>query len=324
MAGAVLLGIGGGFAVFALAQVLIGVGAAFASGTDSALLYESLAAEGRTDETEAQEVRAWRFMFVALALSAVTGGVMAQYSGALPFFASAVAFAGALVIALQFAEPARARVTEIMRAGSLGAALRHPVLTWLFVLSLLMYVFSHVPFIFGQPFILQALADHGWDGAAPTVSGLVTTVMMGLSVAVSLVAVRVRQWLGLTVTLLFAFGMQIALAAVLAVTSSAIAIAFLFLRMVPDSLSKPFILARIQPLVGDESRATYLSLQSLAGRVIFAGTLFAASLAASDVGEMQHSEMQAVLAWYVAAGLACFAGLALVAQRLRIEPDAGD
>ena len=45
-----LLVVGEGFWPFALANVLLGASAAFASGTDSALLYERLAAEGRADE----------------------------------------------------------------------------------------------------------------------------------------------------------------------------------------------------------------------------------------------------------------------------------
>ena len=71
---ALLQAFGTEFWVFALAQVALGIHIAFASGTDSSLLYESLAEEGREDEVEAQELRAWRFNFAALAISAVTGG----------------------------------------------------------------------------------------------------------------------------------------------------------------------------------------------------------------------------------------------------------
>ena len=69
IAATVLLAVGDGFLVFALAQVFLGASAAFASGTDSALLYESLAATGRQSDIERQEIRAWRFSFTALAVS---------------------------------------------------------------------------------------------------------------------------------------------------------------------------------------------------------------------------------------------------------------
>lgn len=325
LTGVLLLGIGGGFAVFVLAQLCLGASSAFASGTDSALLYESLVEAGREDEIERQELRAWRFSFVALALSAVTGGAMAMEAYSLPFLASAVAHVGFLAVALAFAEPehrddAPPHGGELVRLGSLRAALTEPVLIWLFALTVLMYGYSHLPFIFGQPFILEALAGTGLEPEVPLVSGAVSALMMLLSVATSLVAPALRRRIGLAAILLLAFGMQIALIGTLTLTDSAIAIALLFLRMVPNSLSRPFIIARIQPVLSRDSRATYLSLQSFAARVLFAATLFLASLSASSAGAMPYLEIQQVLGWYTLGGLACFAALALAARRLGIDP----
>lgn len=324
LAGALLLGLGGGFAVFAAGQALLGASSAFASGTDSALLYESLVAEGREDEIEAQELRAWRFSFVALALSALLGGVMALADGALPFLAGALAFVGVALVTLGFGEPDRTdhdlpQGAELVRLGSLRAALTEPVLIWLFALAVLMYVFSHVLFVFGQPFILQALAETGLQQDAPLVSGTVSSVMMLVSVAASLIAPGLRHALGLPLILMVAFGLQIALSGALALSDSALAIAVLFLRMVPNSLSRPFILARIQPLLRNDSRATYLSLQSLVGRLILAASLAVAAMVTTDQGQMAHAEIREVLGWYVGAGLICLVTLAIAARRLPIE-----
>jgi len=324
LAGMLLLAIGDSFAAFAAAQGLMGASMAFASGTDSALLYESLAARGREGEIERQELRAWRFSFVALAVSAVTGGVMSLYAPALPFVGGAAALAGALVIALRFREPPQAGAdiqqgAELVRLGSLRAALTQPVLVWLLALSVAMYMFSHIPFVFGQPFILEALKGLGWEGEAPLVSGSVTAAMMLVSVAVSVFAPGLRRRLGLAAVLLLAFVMQIGLTGVLAATNGAVAVALLMLRMAPDSLSKPFILARIQPLLRSDGRATYFSLQSLAGRIAFAATLFLASGVSSGTGQMAYGEIRQILTWYLAGGLVCFAGLALAATRVKLE-----
>ncbi|MGY9057575.1 MAG: MFS transporter, partial [Alphaproteobacteria bacterium] len=59
----VLLGIGGPFMIFALAQVFMGLGSAFSSGTDSAFLYDSLLASGREGEVTSAEARAFRVSF---------------------------------------------------------------------------------------------------------------------------------------------------------------------------------------------------------------------------------------------------------------------
>ncbi|MBB5515511.1 putative MFS family arabinose efflux permease [Rubricella aquisinus] len=317
--GAGLLAMGGGFAVFAAGQIMLGTGAALLSGTDSSLLYESLAEDGQADMIEAQEVRAWRFSFAGFALSAITGGAMALYSDALPFLAGAGAAVCAIWIASRFHEPAHARPSSAIPLKSLGIAFRTPVLTWLFVLSLLMYGYSHIPFVFGQPFILEALDSTGFAATAPLVSGAVTTVMMLLSVAASVIAVRLRDGWGLSMLLLIAFGMQIALAGALALSNSLIVVGLLFLRMVPDALSRPFILARIQPMLSDDSRATYLSLQSLAGRVLFAGSLILASGVASDAGQMAYADLQVVLGGYALFGLLCLIGLALAARHVPLN-----
>lgn len=323
--GAALLSFGDGFVIFALAQLCLGASTAFNSGTDNALLFESLAASDRQNEIEMQELRAWRFSFVALALSAVLGGMMSYVDAELPFIAGAIVAIAAIMLTLRFNEPSgqsapHPQGSELMRLASLKPALMQPVLGWLFLLSVLMYGFSHLPFVFGQPFILEALTRVGLAVETPLISGATAAVMMLLSVATSLIALRLRQRIGLAGILLLAFGMQIALIGVLALTNSLAAIALLFLRMVPNSLSQPFILARTQPLLGDGSRATYLSLRSFCARLLFAGSLYVASLSTSAADTLAYTELQVILGWYVGAGILALTALALLARWITIEP----
>lgn len=315
--GTVLMAVGSGFWVFALAQAALGMHIAFASGTDSSFLYESLAEEGRADEIEAHEVRAWRFSFVALAISAVLGGAMALVDLRVPFFASAIAFVLLLIVVLRLREPAQQRSVsgEWTRLDALVDAFRKPALLWLFGLAALMYGYSHLPFVFGQPFILTALEGLSFSAEAPAVSGAVTAAMMLVSVATSWLAPAIRARIGLTGILLLAFAMQIGLVAGLALTGTALAIGLLLLRMVPDSFSRPFILARIQKDLTDDVRATYLSIQSMAARILFAASLYIASGAASDVGLMSFEEISLILSGYAFAGLVAFATLAVSAKR---------
>ena len=311
-AAALMQAFGTEFWVFALAQICIGLHFAFVSGTDSSFLYESLAKEGREEDVEEHELRAWRYSFVALALSAVAGGAMALWGLRVPYFATAASFAALLVVVFLFVEPTEKAVRKLGQAHwaeALGQALKAPVLIWLFALSALMYVFSHLPFVFGQPYIFAALDGLGLSANAPFVSGAVTAIMMLLSVLTSWIAPGIREKIGLSGILLLAFGMQIALVAGLAFTGSVIAIALLLVRMVPDSFSRPFILARIQPLLPDDVRATYLSLQSLAAKLLFAVSLYLAAGSASDVGEMANSEIQSILRVYAGVGLAAFMAL---------------
>jgi len=314
---AIMQAVGSEFWVFALAQAALGLHIAFASGTDSSLLYESLAEEGREDEIEVQELRAWRFTFVALAVSAVIGGAMALWDLRLTYYTSAIAFLLSLGVVLFFHEPKSRQPagSELERLHALRGSMRNPVLFWLFGLAAFMYGFSHLPFVFGQPFILQALEGLDLAANAPLVSGAITAMMMLISVLTSWLAPTLRARIGLAGLLLFAFAIQIGLVAGLALTGSALAMALLLLRMVPDSFSRPFILARIQPELPDEVRATYLSIQSLAARLLFAGSLYIASGQASDVGAMSHDQISMILTGYAFAGVIALALLGATARK---------
>lgn len=325
-AGAALIAFGDGFVIFACAQVLLGAGSAFASGTDNAFLYESLAADGREDETEAQETRSWQFSLIGLALSAITGGLMAQWGYGLAFAAGAAAQTACFFVALRFCEPpheeSRLETAGLMvQARLFQNAMRLPVLVWLFVLSVLMYGFSHIPFVFGQPFIAEALRNIGLQGDAPLVSGGVSAIMMLVSAVATLFALRLRKRFGLAVLLMLAFAIQVGLIVTLAVTNSIFAIAVLFLRMVPNSLSRPFIIARMQPLLSDAGRATFLSVQSFAGRLLFAGSLLLASVQVSDRAAMAYDDIRLTLGWYGAAGLLCLLALLLTVRAAGVQAD---
>ena len=320
----VLFALGGSFWVFAAAQFAMGAHIAFASGTDSALLYESLVEEGRADDVEREEVRAFRFLFSALALSAVVGGGLALWGLRLPFAVNVLAFAALVWIAFSFAEPGRETSEEMApsegaRLNTLKDALFHPILMWLFVLSVLFYGFNHLPFIFGQPFILEVLGGAEFTANAALLSGVVTALMMLLSVASSWAAPVLRRSFGLFALLLFAFGLQIFLAAGLAYFASGFAIALLLLRKVPDSFAQPFIAARIQPMLKNEVRATYVSIRSLIARLLFAASLALASVQASNVGLMSMGEIQSILAVYALVGVAALVLLAIVGRRLSID-----
>ena len=324
VAGAALLAMGDSFLLLAAAQVLIGAAMAFSSGTDSALLYESLAAADREAEIEQQELTAWRFSFAALALSALTGGLLYRLDPTAPFWAGTLTGLVVLALTLAFRDPPQKTdeaLEPLSQLATLRDALRNPVLAWLFALSMAMYGSSHLPFVFGQPFILDALTKAGLAAEAPVVSGAVSATMMVISVAASLFAPRLRTRLGLPAILLLAFAMQIALCGILALSDSVIVIAILFLRMVPDSLSRPFLIARVQTLLTSGSRATYLSLQSFCGRLVFAATLYLVSTAMAGPKEMDHADIQTVLGWSVLVGVVILVGLMLAGRLARVERD---
>lgn len=317
------LGLGDSFAIFAIGQALMGASMAFVSGTDSAILYESLARLGREKEVEAQEVRGMRFTFAAMALSAVLGGILAVQDGALPYLAYAIAMGAAFAIALMLKDAEQPGGVSSgglhLQWVHLKAAFAHPVLRWLLCLSLLLYAYSHIPFVFGQPYIAEVLNAQNIEIAPEIISGLVAAVMTVLPFATALIAPALRRALGLAPLLLTAFGIHLLIAGLLSFSNAPWVIAFLFLRRVPDSLSKPFIVARAQPLLASDSRATYFSLVSLFGRLLLSVSLLLASGSVSGAGEMAYADMQQVLWWMCGLGLVCLGVLASTAKSIAPE-----
>lgn len=323
ISGALLLAFGDTFAVFAAAQILLGASMAFASGTDTSLLYESLARENRSDEIQTHEQRAWRFGFTGLALSSVTGGLLAAIAPMWAFIATALAAGIALIIATRFQEPVHTTEQALLRDAptqlqAVTRAFQQPTLTWLFFLAAGMYTFSHVPFVFGQPFILEAVNTIKLGLDASIISGAVTATMMVISVATSWLAPTLQRTFGVGRVFLFAIAMQVGLIGCLAITNHPAAIALLFLRMVPDSLARPYILARIHPLLADGARATYLSVQSFFGRLLFATTLYLSSLAATAGTALAYPDIQVILMCYAVAGAVLLAGLMITVRRAQL------
>lgn len=317
LGGAGLIVLGDSFVVFVLAQGLIGASTALMSGTDSAFLYESLVAEGRAAETEAQEAAAWRFSFAGLGVSALVGGALWAVDPAAPFVATVAAAAAGMILALRFSEPPHAGVaaSEGGRAAMIWTALRQPRLAWFFAHSVFLYVFNHVAFVFAQPFLLDAVGGAGAEGTAALVSGGVTALTMGISVAATMAGPWLRPALGLTGLLVGAFAVHVALALALGFAEGGIVVALLFLRMVPDAICRPVVMAEVQPMLGDEGRATYLSIRGLSGRLLLAASLFAASFVAPEGGVLDQAALQTVMASFAMAGLVALTSLALLARR---------
>ena len=319
--GTFLLAMGDSFAMVALGQCLIGASTAFVSGTDSSILYETLESEGRAGETEDYELVAWRYGFAGLALSAVTGGFMAMADGAAPFWASVAAAGATIFIAFRFREPPHlGAAPETMRQiGHLRAQIGKPILLWLMGLTVAMYGFSHLPFVFGQPLILETLSTSGDGDVAPLASGAIAAAMMTISIGASWISKRLKDAIGLAAILLIAFAMQVGLIGVMTAGDSLIVVAFLMLRMVPDALARPFVIAAIQPELTDDSRATYLSIKSLVARLAFAASLSALSIKASASASMSYAEIQTILGYYLIGGMIILICLAMTSRALRLR-----
>lgn len=310
-----------GFVSFVAAQVLLAVGMAFNSGTDTSLLYDSLAELDRAGEVLEQESRAQTWGFLAAGASAVIGGLVAGIDLRLAYVASAAAAVVALSIAWRFSEPVsdRAAVQTPLRQllGCVGL-LRDRTLAWLFAFAVAMTVFNHVPYEFFQPWLdlLMAGGERRYD-LTPAVSGLLTAIVAVVAARAAAGAAPLEKRLGMAGTLLLTMALQGAVMLAMARWLHPAVLLLVMLRSVPRGLSGPVVNAAVHPRVPTASRGTFLSLQSLAGRLGFSLCLYGAAAWLGGLARLTLPRLSEVLLAFAAALGAAWLLLALSRPRTR-------
>ena len=269
--------VGAGFAWFAAGQFLLATGMAMQSGTDIAFHYDSLKALGREAEYAQREANAEQWGLLMMAFATLAGGVLGLIDLRLAYVFSLISASLMLLLAWRFVEPRHADETVALPQGffsmvwSCVLRLRDPVLGWVFLVVIVLYALAHIVYEFYQPYItllqlplLQA-SEH-----APLISGLVISVSMfgGALGARASIAWQVK--LGLLGVLAVAMFLQLGLVAAMAIALSSPVLALVCLRNFPMALVHAPVRAAIAPRIAREQRATYLSLQGLAERLVFA------------------------------------------------------
>lgn len=308
------------FEPFLVAQFLYAFGMAMKSGTDTSLLFESLKALDRSEEIATREAQAQTFSFVALAVSALAGGAMAGFDLRWAYVLSAFAGFAALVIGFKFVDPATEQVhahPPLTQLLVVVERLGDPVLRWLMVFAVAMIVLAHVPYEFYQPYLgfLFGGSNSGY-AVTPAVAGVLTAIMMGIAAVVSQSSVAVARRFGTGATLLAAVGMLLITISAMGLLVHAWVMLLIVLRGVPMALTRPLIVSLTHPRLTGDVRATYLSLQSLAGRLAFSATLVLASLTITDMGSLSRDGLSDILMAYAACTLLVIPVLVVGAIRL--------
>ena len=315
------------FAGFVVAQVFIAAGIAFQSGSDSALLIDSLKALGRESEYERREARAHRFAMTALALSCVVGGALGTMNLSLPYVASLLLSVVSFFLAISFHEPSssglRAVATITHQLRQIGLLLKDQRLLWIMMFYVIAYSLQHIPYEFVQPYIKLLVADLSASiesiQASPWIAGIIIGSSMFGGALAATISMQLYQKLGLVRLFLLGVLMQVLIIAFLGLLLHPMILLVVVFRNFAMSLTHAPMLDALAPLVPDEQRATYLSAQSLFGRLSFALVLWALSLLSGGREELVWSELSRILDVSFYVGVALLIALALTARMVRSD-----
>ncbi len=313
------------FIGLAIGQFVLAAKFSLKSGSDNSLLFDTLQALNKTSEYAEREANANRYSMLAFAVAALLGGLTGTVNLTIPYYLSALGAFATLIICFKFSEPAanesaqpflRQLVTCINR-------LKQPQLLWLFAFFVFAYSLMHVPAEFNQPYIklLQVNFLTSKDSSA-LISGVMVAISMlggalGASASMAFqkrIGVRNLLLIGLSLMVVIIIGMA-------SVLHSAVLLLVLF-RNFPMALCEAPMLAAIAPHIKSHYRATYLSLQSLVGRLGFAIMLYSLSFVVASTENnvpLSWPDLQVALLISLGVGLLCLALLAVFRTKLDVR-----
>jgi len=272
VAGWLLYALGTSFAVMAVAEIALGVGLAFSSGADSALLYVSLKAIDRVSRYTHWEGRVRAAAQLSEAVSSGLGGWLYNRSPRLPFWLQVpAALAGYAAVAATREVPSersQERIKHLARAWAIvgDALVRQPRLRSAMMLSVTLGISTYIPVWLIQPWMRQRGIPIAWFGPLWALAHLWLA-------GVSLLSARVGETLGISRSLLICC----ALAALgywgLGLSASASGVVFYLGFMTVRGLQGPLLTSILQKDAPPDDRASVLSLNVLLFRLLAAVAL---------------------------------------------------
>lgn len=177
-----------GFWLFAASFFLSGVGIAFQSGSDQALIFDDLRSQGKEAEMQRSIGKYYGAMTLGTAIAALIGGFLSSSHKVSAFYVlyvcTVVAQSLALIFLLTVKEPPRTSVSNKMAhrpetsLAMFRKGIRHlltnPKLRRIFFLSIFTTPFSFVLFYIFQPYFVASNVPATWFGVAVFISSILS------------------------------------------------------------------------------------------------------------------------------------------------------
>ena len=284
------------FWAIALGQFFMAAGFASLSGTDVTLHYDTLEAIGREHEFARREAKVSSIGYVATAASALAGGALGLIDLRLAFAASLVLAVLQFGVTTRLVEPPsehHAAPLHIQLA-TCARYLRGRYLGWIFFYGILLVTLEHVAFTLMQPWLTEVLGRTADDvGATPIFAGVVFAVTASVGAIAARASAPLAERFGTVATLIGLGAVSATIVTGMALWVRAAVLALAVLRSVQGAAAPVLIAAAISPLVERHHRATFLSLDSLAGRLGWGLILL---LVSADAGDDVQATLR-VFAW---------------------------
>lgn len=285
MAGWGFYAVAGTFGQVLAAEILLGVSLSFISGSDSALLYETLKAEGKEQLYSRHEGRMNGFAQTGEAVGAIFAGAIYAAAPLLPFILQTGVWFLALVITRTLVEPKRELNVPVSHLGEALRTIRYAFqgnrrLRSTILLNVMLGMASFYPVWLIQPYLQHAGVPLTWFGPIWAGANL-TVALFALASHRVTIALGDRRMVTLFIVLIGVgyFG--------LGLTGGIGGFLFYYLLTAMRGLRGPLMLHHAQTEITSANRAGILSLQALCFRLLFAATGPLVGMLADAVGVRQ-------------------------------------
>ena len=256
-----------GFLPILLAEIMLGMGYSFISGADTALAYDSFAAQGEEGKYLSFASRSNGYSGMSEAVASLVGGFLALISLRTPLIAEAAVYAATIPIVFFLTEPKRVKSAahnpfkDILRITQY-ALHGHKEIKWLIFYGAIMGTLTHTMVWLTQPYYQLVGVPLGWFGALWAAQLFIMGVFAHN-------AERYEQWLGKRFAL-FSFPIigvisYIVLGLFPSVAILPIILGFYFVR----GVHIPILHQYVNSIVASDIRATVLSVKNLAQKLVY-------------------------------------------------------
>ncbi len=261
-----------------IAEIVLGIGISLISGTDSALLYESLEETGQEHEFGQWNGKVRFFGQFGEGTAAIVAGFLYAYWHRMPFLLEAIIWLINLGVAWKLVEPARHRPPTTENWKQIKAMIRHVALEdvrlrAIVVLTITLGMASFVP--------VWTIQLYATDAGLPLSALGIVWAAANYSVAVgSLYSTRAAFSLGLHRLILLCIVLILIAYAGMGLTHAVWGVGFYFVLTIMRGLFGPALHHEEQRRLPSSDRAGFVSLRSLAFRCSFLvlGPLVGASI----------------------------------------------
>jgi len=263
--------LGKSYIIFILAELTFSLGAAFKSGADSALIFDSLKAEGREKEYQGIEGKARAFALYAQAIGSVVAGFVYEINIFLPMIISVIFMIVTAFITLSFKEPpmeeegSKASETYFKQIYESGKhVLTHEKLKAIILYTMMFSIFYRAGFWYYQPYMETVKIPVRYFGIIFFIFNITAAFFSKRS---SYIMEKTKPR-----TLTFMAFLMIASFALMGVVKVWIGVLAILLQQVARGINRPVFTKYMNKHIPSDKRATILSFQSLCCNIAIAVT----------------------------------------------------